>query len=78
MKAVAIAALVAALLPALAAAQENKGPPTVRSDAEKAEDAASERAYRNALDATRAKGQSEPAKVDPWQTVRPPAGDKKR
>jgi hypothetical protein len=58
-----------ALAPALA---QDKGPPTARSDLEKKQDAAIDKAYRDAIKRTDGAPQK-PA--DPWQTVRPTASD---
>ena len=62
-----------ALLPASAYPQGQRGPPTVRSDAEKKEDAAIDKAYQQAI---KGGGDKKPvAKKDPWDTVRPAAND---
>lgn len=74
MKKIVIAALMLTLIPVTATyAQESKKPVTARTDEQMAEDAASERAYKNAIEGTRTKGEVAPVKVDPWQTVRPAA-----
>jgi hypothetical protein len=74
MKALTATALMLALLTASAhAQQDNKGPLTRRSDAEKQMDADIDKAYRAATD----RGQAPAApKKDPWQTVRPSTADK--
>jgi hypothetical protein len=69
----AIAAIVIALLPASAYAQQKKGPPTARTDSEKKRDAEIDQAYRQAI--KRTDEGVKPAKVDPWQSVRPADGD---
>jgi hypothetical protein len=66
-------ATIFALLTFAAYAQENKGPPTRRTDEQKQEDADIDKAYRNAT-----RGERRPApKVDPWAIVRPADSDKK-
>jgi hypothetical protein len=66
-------AIIVALLTFPAHAQENKGPPTARTDAQKQEDSDIDKAYRNAT-----RGDRGPApKVDPWAVVRPADSDKK-
>ena len=71
MKKFTIAALIFALLPAVAYAEE-QGPPTARTDREKKEDAAIEKAYLDTMKRDRADQKSN--KADPWGTLRP-AGD---
>jgi hypothetical protein len=73
MRRVAIAAVMIALLPVSAYPQENAGPPTARTDREKKDDAAIDKAYQDAVKRTGNKGQA--AKSDPWQTVRPAGAD---
>jgi hypothetical protein len=68
-KAAVLIALVATLLPAIAYAQDNKGPPTARSDSEKKRDAEIDKAYRDAIRNTSDSGKG--VKTDPWQTIRP-------
>jgi hypothetical protein len=66
-------AIILSLLTFAAHAQENKGPPTRRTDAQKQEDADADKAYQNAI-----RGERRPApKVDPWAIVRPADSDKK-
>jgi hypothetical protein len=74
MKALTATAMMLALLTASAhAQQDNKGPLTRRSDAEKQVDADIDKAYRAATD----HGQAPAApKKDPWQIVRPATTDK--
>ena len=74
MKALTATAMMLALLTASAhAQQDNKGPLTRRSDAEKQMDADIDKAYRAATD----RGQAPAApKKDPWGTVRPATTDK--
>jgi hypothetical protein len=66
-------AIAFALLTFPAHAQENQGPPTARTDAQKQEDADIDKAYRNATRGSRGPA----AKVDPWAIVRPADSDKK-
>jgi hypothetical protein len=63
-----IVAMAIALLSATAYAAEKKSV-TARSDEQLKLDADIDKAYQNALKSTRDKRQ--PAKIDPWQTVRP-------
>ena len=63
---VVIAAMIIAFLPAVAYAQEHQKP-TLRSDAQKKEDAEIEKAYEQVVKGRKAP----PTKYDPWQTVRP-------
>lgn len=72
MKKIAIAAILMALLPASALAQEKKGPPTVRSDSEKKHDAEIDQAYRRTLKGTDEK--AKPTSTDPWGSLRPAGG----
>jgi hypothetical protein len=74
MRALAVTmAFIFALLTFAAHAQENKGPPTRRTDVQKDEDAEIDKAYQNAT-----RGERGPApKVDPWAIVRPADSDKK-
>jgi hypothetical protein len=68
------AAVAVVLISAPAFPQENKGPPTRRTDAQKQEDADVDKAYRAAT-----KGDVVPAvKPDPWRIVRPAEGDKSK
>ena len=73
MKKFAIAAIMIALLPASAYAQQQKGPPTAKSDSEKKRDAEIDQAYRQVIKGT--DGKVKPAKVDPWQSIRPADSD---
>jgi hypothetical protein len=61
------------VLPALAYAEERRGPPTARTDSEMKRDAAVDKEYQETI--RRMKLHEQPAKADPWQTVRPPAAD---
>ncbi|MGO9050139.1 MAG: hypothetical protein ACLQFW_25205 [Xanthobacteraceae bacterium] len=70
MRTLAIVAVTIALLPASAFAQEDKGPPTARTDAEKKADAAIDQAYQDAVKRIDASKKSVTTN-DPWQTVRP-------
>ena len=73
MRTFAIAAMMIALLSASAVAQQQqRGPKTTRSDADKQTDAEIDKAYQKAVKSTA--GQSEPAYSDPWKVVRPPSG----
>jgi hypothetical protein len=70
----AAAVLMIALLPSMAFAEEPPGPPTARTEAQKKEDAAIEKAYEQVTRAVRGRS-SAPVKVDPWQGVRPAPPD---
>lgn len=72
MRTFAIAAMMIALLSASAVAQQQQGPRTTRSDADKQTDAEIDKAYQKAVKSTA--GQSAPASNDPWKVVRPPSG----
>jgi hypothetical protein len=70
------ATLIIGLLPAPAYSQDEQNKkPTLRSDAQKKEDAAIEKEYQDMINRTKGKGASGPPKNDPWQTIRPSAGD---
>ena len=72
MKKFAIATIIIAFLTVPAYSQDHS-PATARTDKEKKEDAATEKAYEDTLKRER---NSRPAvKSDPWQTVRPAGGD---
>ena len=66
-KTATIAAVMIALLPASAYAQEHQ-PATQRSDAEKRQDAEIEKAYEQVMKGVNA--QTPASKYDPWGTVR--------
>jgi hypothetical protein len=69
MKRFAIAAMIITLLIVPAHSQQGTAPITARTDKEKKNDAAIEKAYEDTLKKER---DSTPAvKSDPWQTVRP-------
>ncbi|HEY4855350.1 MAG TPA: hypothetical protein VIH98_01560 [Xanthobacteraceae bacterium] len=68
----AIAAMMIGLLPAVAYAQQEEKP-TRRTDEQKKEDAAIEKAYEQVVKGMKAR--TPPAKYDPWQTVRPAASE---
>jgi hypothetical protein len=68
-----IAAMMMALLPASAYAQQSKGPLTARTEKEMKEDKDIDKAYRDAIKRNGGDGQA--AKRDPWQTIRPPDTD---
>ena len=73
MRRIILAITMVALLPVAAYPQQNKGPPTVRSDKEKKQDAEIDKAYR---DAVKRSGVNQPAvNNDPWQSVRPAGSD---
>jgi hypothetical protein len=75
MKRLIIAITMVALLPASAYPEDAPGPATARTDKEKKQDAAIEKAY---LEATKRSGNAPPAvKSDPWQAVRPAGDDSK-
>jgi hypothetical protein len=81
MRALAIAALMTALLPATAYAQEGEKPTSLRSKAQKKEDAEIEKAYQDMMNRTKGQGpaKSAPDKYDPWQNMRAaPADSAKR
>jgi len=70
MRRLLIAALIIMLLPAPAFPQaNNNGPPTARTELEKKNDAAIDKAYQETIKRMKDDGQS--AKSDPWQSVRP-------
>jgi hypothetical protein len=73
MKRFAIATMILALLSVSAYSQQDNGPPTARTDKEKKADAATEKAYEDALKRERSNGPA--VKSDPWQTIRPTGGD---
>ena len=78
MRIVVAAAFMIALLGGAAFAQDQQqGPPTARTDAQKKEDAEIEKAYKQMQKAVG--GKSAPAKLDPWQGVRstPPDNPKR-
>jgi hypothetical protein len=70
---VAIAAMMIAFLPVTAYAEEEHQKPTLRSDEQKKEDAAIEKAYEQVMKGVNAR--TAPTKYDPWQMVRPAAND---
>jgi hypothetical protein len=83
MRAFAIAALITALVPATAYSQEEgpEKPTSLRSKAQKKEDAEIEKAYHEMINRTKGQGQtkSAPDKFDPWQNMRAaPADSAKR
>jgi hypothetical protein len=73
MRSFVIVALMMALLPASAHAQQRKGPLTNRTDEQMKQDAEIDKAYQDVLKNSKNNGQ--PAKIDPWQTIRPAAAD---
>jgi hypothetical protein len=74
MRAVVIAGLMIALLPATAYSQDSHMPATRRTDEQKKQDAEIEKAYHEVEKGIKA--QTAPRKYDPWHTVRPAADDK--
>jgi hypothetical protein len=78
-----IAITLIALLPASAYAQfsasggdageQSKGPATARTDKEKKQDAAVDKAYRDTVN--RIGGKPQPATTDPWGSIRSTGGD---
>jgi hypothetical protein len=72
MKKFAIVAILFALLPVSAYAQ-NQASPTARTDAEMKHDAEINKAYQDTIKRLGNSGQ--PANNDPWQTVRPVTTD---
>ena len=68
----AIAVMIIALLPVAGHAEEGEKP-TLRSNEQKKEDAAIEKAYEQVVKGMKA--QTPPSKYDPWQTVRPAASE---
>jgi hypothetical protein len=73
MKKFVIAAMIMALFPVSAYAQQDKGPLTARTEKEMKEDKEIDKAYRDTMKRTGDNGQA--AKSDPWQTVRPAGTD---
>lgn len=73
MRKIAIAAIMIALLPASAFAEEHTGPPTARTDSEKKNDEAIDKAYRDTM--KRMDSSTAVKSDDPWQTIRPAPGD---
>ena len=71
MKLFAIEAMMIVLFSATGHSQQNKGPPTTRTEQEMKEDKEFDKAYRDAMKRS-AISQEQPAKADPWQIVRPP------
>ncbi len=71
--------LLSLLLPGSAHAQQQQGPLTVRTDAQKKQDAAIDRAYQDAVKRSNSSGKTTATttKQDPWQDVRAPAGNTK-
>jgi hypothetical protein len=77
MRRIAIAAIVLGLLPATTYSQgeEQQQKPTLRTDAQKREDAEIEKAYKEMIGRTKGQAQPAPVKPDPWQSVRPAASE---
>jgi hypothetical protein len=74
MRTFVVVAMLIAFAPAAAYAQKKSV--TTRTDEQTKTDAEIDQAYQNALSGTRSKKLPAPAKVDPWQTVRPAVTDK--
>ena len=72
MRTVTIAAMMIAILPASAYSQGHQ-PATTRTDEQKKEAAEIDKAYQQVTKGMKAA--PAPAKTDPWQTIRPAAGD---
>jgi hypothetical protein len=71
MRVYVIGAVIAALLSAAAYSQEGEEKPTsLRTKAQKNEDAAIERAYQDMIGRTKEQAKSAPGKMDPWQKIR--------
>jgi uncharacterized ion transporter superfamily protein YfcC len=76
-----VASVLAALLPAAAYSQEeqqSEKPTSLRSKAQKNEDAAIEKAYQEMINRTKGQPKSAPPKTDPWHSVRPADDSAKR
>jgi hypothetical protein len=73
MKEFAIATMIIAFLAVPAYSQDGPPPPAARTDKQKKEDAAVEKAYEDVLKREKSNGPA--VKSDPWQTVRPAGGD---
>ena len=73
MKKFATATVIITLLTLPAYSQQGNAPITARTDKEKKEDAAIEKAYEDTLKKERSSGPA--VKSDPWQTIRPTGGD---
>jgi len=67
----AIATVMIALLPAIAYAEGDKAATQTRTDEQKKEDDASERAYQEVIKATEGTKPKPMPKIDPWHQVRP-------
>jgi hypothetical protein len=73
MKKLVIAAIVTTLFSVSAHSQQDKGPLTARTEKQMKEDKEIDKAYQDAMKRPGDKGQ--PAKTDPWQTIRPAGTD---
>ena len=80
MRVFVIASVMIALLPATAYSQEQQSekPTSLRSKAQKNEDAAIEKAYQEMINRTKRQPKSAPAKSDPWHSIRPADDSAKR
>jgi hypothetical protein len=70
MRRAAIAALMIALLPAAAFAEGDKAPTQTRTEDQKKEDSANQKAYEQVIKDTHSSGPAS-VKIDPWHQVRP-------
>jgi len=73
MKKFVIAAMMIAFFPVCAQSQQDKGPPTARTEQEMKQDKEIDKAYQEAIKRAGAKGQA--SNSDPWKTVRPAGND---
>jgi hypothetical protein len=73
MKRAAFAALMIALLPAAAFAEGDKSVTQTRTEDQKKEDAANQKAYEQVIKDTHSGGPAS-VKIDPWHQVRPADG----
>jgi hypothetical protein len=73
MKKCFIAAMMIALFPVSAYSQQDKGPPTARTEQEMKRDKEIDQAYRETMKRAGTNGQA--AKSDPWNTIRPAGTD---
>jgi hypothetical protein len=77
-----VVSVIVALLPAAAAysqeEQQSEKPTSLRSKAQKNEDAAIEKAYQEMINRTKGQPKSAPPKTDPWHSVRPADDSAKR
>ncbi len=74
MRKFAIVAIMIALLPVSAFAEDYKGPATARTYSENKNDEAIDKAYQDTMKRMDPNGKSAKSD-DPWQTIRPAPGD---